>query len=164
MTEKTAEIVQNVQNVQTVETAGIVAAIETGTVTEVKEDDPDLPTIVPPDAILKRTLIPRVETTELASEKTDMALDGMSVNGIERGTPDVATMTDHPVETATCLMIVEVEAQEPVVVETASVVDEKTEMNSLPRLVVARTALLPRRENPLQTSQILCQYWIARGG
>ena len=73
-------------------------------------------------------------------------------------------MTDHPAETATCLMIVEGEAQEPVVVETVSVVDEKTEMNSLPRLVVARTALLPRRENPLQTSQILCQYWIARGG
>lgn len=165
MTEKTAETAQNVQIVETVETAaGIVAATETGTVTEEKEDDPDLPTIVPPDASMKQTLIPRVETTELVNEKTDMALDGMSVNGTERGTLDVATMTDLLVETATCLMIVGVEAPELAVVETVSVVDEKTEMNLLRRLVAARTALLPRRENLLQISQILCQYWIAREG
>ena len=81
MTEKTAETVQNVQNVQTVETAGIVAATETGTATEVKEDDPDLPTIAPPDAILKQTLIPRVETTELASEKTDRLKTGRARMG-----------------------------------------------------------------------------------
>lgn len=134
----------------------IVAATETGIEIGVKEDDPGPPTTVPPGANMKQILIPRVETTELANEKTDTALDGMNVNGTETGTPGVAMMTDHPVEIETSLMIDAVE--EPLVPETASVEDERTVMNSLPRLVVARTALLPRRENLLQTSQIPCPY------
>lgn len=100
-TEKSAEIV---------EIAEIVAAIATETVIEVKEDDPDHPTIVPPDASMKQTLIPPAETTALANEKIDMVLGETNVSGIERGIPDVATTKDHLAEIVTCLMIDEVAA------------------------------------------------------
>jgi len=147
--------------VKSAENVGIVAATETGIEIGEKEDDPGRPTTVPPAATMKQIRIPPVETTGLANEWTDTALDGTNVNGIEIGIPGDATTTDHTVAIETYLMTAEVE--EALLGETAIVVEEKTVMNLLPRLVVARTAPLPRRENPLQTSQISCPYWIGRG-
>ena len=148
------------------ETVETVEATETGTEIEVKEDAPDLLTTVPPGATMKQTLILPAETTALANERIDTARGEMNANGTESGIPGVVTMIDHHAEIGTCSTIVEAAAVAAQVVgEIESVVEvgEKIVTNSLHRLAVARTALLPRSENPPQISPILCRYWTARG-
>ena len=168
--ETIAEIVETVENAEETETG-------TTTVIAVTGDAQDLPITDLTVATTKQTPIPQVETTELESEKTDMARDEMIVNGIgetgihvaatTRGRREEIVISLTTDEAAALLVevvaVVEAETVEIVAIEVVTGVDEKIVMNLLLRLVDQKTALHQRRENPHPTLPILSPYRIARG-
>lgn len=135
-------------------------AIATGIAIEVNEDARGRRIIDPRDGTTNnRTLTPRVETTEPASVKTDMAHDERIETGTESGARDVVMMTGEGI----VISLTTEEEAEVVTVTVATEAGEKTATSLQLRHAAARAALLRRNGSPLPISRILYQSWNARG-